>query len=225
MITETEYLEAVAFDRRVTFHSQPETEQDRWVLRTLGGRENGTFLELGAYDGVYHSNTLCLERDFGWTGWLIEAVMQYAARAQRVRRAKIVNLAIGPEERAMPFFVGGQWSGLKDYTRPNLLDGHTIYHNPVVTVHTVPLQKVLRSLQVPQVIDYLSLDVEGAEYPILKSYFAEEPPAHFRCMTVEIGSNADHINELCALLEPLGYRLENIRAWEAYFTHPELCRG
>jgi len=63
------------YGRRVTYHSQPETEQDQWVLKTLRGKERGTFLEIGAYDGVLHSNTLCLERDFGWTGWLIEAAL------------------------------------------------------------------------------------------------------------------------------------------------------
>jgi FkbM family methyltransferase len=225
MITEaTENLRATAFGRPVTWHSQPETEQDKWVLRTLAGKERGTFLEVGAYDGVYHSNTLCLEQHFGWTGWLVEAMMQYAAKAQWVRRAKIINLAVGPDERTLPFFVGGQWSGLKDYTRPNLLPGHATYHNPLVNVPTVPLQKILRLAQVPAVIDYLSIDVEGAEYPILKSYFAD-PPAMFRCMTVEVGLHQDHLPELCDLLRPLGYRLDMVQAWEAYFTHDELCYG
>ena len=225
ILAETEHLYSTYHDRRVTLHSQPETQQDRWVIETLGGRENGVFVELGAYDGVYHSNTLCLERDFGWDGWLIEAVMQYAARAQHVRRAKVVNVAVGPDERHRPFFVGGQWSGLREFTRPNLLNGHIDHHNPVVTVKTIPLQDLLRDLRVPPVVDYFSLDVEGAEYAILKAYFENDPPVNFRCMTIEIGAHADHIHELCALLEPLGYRLDNIRAWEAFFVHPELCCG
>jgi len=209
-------------NRRVTLHSQPETAQDRWVIETLGGWEDGTFVEVGAYDGVYHSNTLTLERDFHWYGWLIEAVADYAFRAQQVRRAGVANLAVGPDELSRPFYTGEQWSGLKEFIRPNLVTGHIDHHNPLVTLQTFPLQTILRSLQVPPVIDYLSIDVEGAEYPILESYFAN-PPAMFRCMTVEIGIHADHIDKLCALLEPLGYRLDNIRAWEAFFIHPELC--
>lgn len=225
MITaETPNLQASAFGRPVTWHSQPETEQDRWVLHTLRGKERGTFLEVGAFNGVYHSNTLCLEHYFGWTGWLIEALPQHAMQAQKVRRARVLNIAVGPGERRLPFYVGGQWSGLKDYTRPNLLPGHATYGNPVVMVDTQPLEKVLRGLHgVPPVIDYLSIDVEGAEYPILQSYFADPPPAMFRCMTVEVGTHGDDIRKLCNLLEPLGYRLDNIRAWEAYFFHPELC--
>jgi FkbM family methyltransferase len=226
MITaETEHLYSTAYGRRVTWHSQPETQQDRWVVQHLQGRENGTFVELGAFDGVYHSNTLALERDFGWDGWLVEAVPHYAAQAQHVRRAKIINVAVGPDEAERDYFVGGQWSGLKDFTRPNLLAGHETFRNPLVTVKTVTLSKLLSSLQVPAVIDYFSLDVEGAEYPILESYFhSPEPlPAAFRCLTIEVGTYADHIHELCALLEPLDYRLDNIREWEAYFIHRYLC--
>jgi FkbM family methyltransferase len=204
--------------RRVTLHSQPETQQDEWVLSIFGQKERGTFIEVGAYDGVYHSNTLCLERDFGWTGWLIEALQPHAHAAKRVRRAPVITEVLGPDECDRDLYVGGQWSGLKDFTRKNLVDGHHIYHNPTIQVRTITLSRLLRSLRVPQVINYLSLDVEGAEYPILKSYF-QDPPAQFRCMTIEIGSNADHINELCALLEPQGYRLDNIRAWESYWIN------
>lgn len=35
--------------------------------------ESGTFLEAGAYDGEFLSNTLYLEHEFGWRGVLVEA--------------------------------------------------------------------------------------------------------------------------------------------------------
>jgi len=209
------------YGRQVTYHSQPETEQDKWVLKTLRGKERGTFLEIGAYDGVFHSNTLCLERDFGWTGWLIEAVSDYAARASRVRQVPIINCAIGAEDSGQPFYVSEQWSGLVNYIRPNLVEGHVTHQSPVVTVRTLPLSDLVHSLRMPPIVDYLSLDVEGAEFPILEAYF-KKPTTFFRCMTIEIGINADQIQELCELLEPLGYRLNNIRAWDAYFIHPSL---
>jgi FkbM family methyltransferase len=224
LIQETEHTYANAYGRRVTLHSQPETEQDEWVIHTLRGREHGTFIELGAYDGVYHSNTLCLERDFGWTGWLIEAVPQYAAAAQKVRRAKVVDVVVGPDESQRMFFVGNQWSGLQDFTRPNLMQGHLDHKNPLVPVRTTPLDKLLRSLRVPRVIDYLSLDVEGAEFPILQSYFTM-PPVLFRCMTIEVGVDGKTTGKLCELLEPWGYELSHVRAWEAFFIHPQLLEA
>jgi hypothetical protein len=180
-------------------------------------------LEIGAFDGVYHSNTLCLERDFGWTGWLVESDPAHAAAAARVRRAKVLNYTISPASQREQFFVARQWGGLVNYTRSNLLTNHIIHNSPIITRPTIDLFNVLRSEALPPVIDYLSIDVEGAEYPILKSYFAHKPPIQFRCMTIEVGIYADDVPKLCELLDPLGYRLENVRAWDAYFIHRELC--
>ncbi len=36
-------------------------------------QKNGFFIEVGALDGETRSNTLILERKFGWNGVLIEA--------------------------------------------------------------------------------------------------------------------------------------------------------
>ena len=34
--------------------------------------KNGFFIEVGAHDGIFQSNTLNLEKNLGWTGVLIE---------------------------------------------------------------------------------------------------------------------------------------------------------
>ena len=205
-----------------TLHSQSETEQDAWVIRKLDAKRNGFFIEIGAFDGVYHSNTLALERELGWNGILIEAVPEYAARAAASRRAKVLNYAISPDSRKRDFYVAGPWSGLEEFTRPNLLANHAIFNNPRVTQPTVSLPIVLRAERLPEVVDYLSIDVEGAEYAILKNYFESSNARQFRCITVEIGDTQDELDKLIALLRPLGYRLDLVQAWEAYFVHKDL---
>lgn len=55
------------------FHSQ--CGEDKWLAEnwaTLGLPDVGYFVELGAGDGIYLSNTLWLEREKGWGGLLIE---------------------------------------------------------------------------------------------------------------------------------------------------------
>ena len=55
----------------------------------------GRFVELGAYTGIDFSNTLVLERCFGWTGLLIEANSQnfkklaHSGRSATLRRSAI----------------------------------------------------------------------------------------------------------------------------------------
>lgn len=42
--------------------------QDMFVLSMLNGKVDGTFLEIGAYDPIFVSNTYLLEKEFGWKG-------------------------------------------------------------------------------------------------------------------------------------------------------------
>merc|ERR1711970_280298 len=43
------------------------------LLKLFNNKENGFFIEAGAYDGEHISNTLYLETQLGWTGLLVEA--------------------------------------------------------------------------------------------------------------------------------------------------------
>ncbi len=49
-----------------------QAHQDMFVLTMLDGKRNGTFLEIGAFDGRMISNTFLLERDFSWNGVSID---------------------------------------------------------------------------------------------------------------------------------------------------------
>jgi hypothetical protein len=42
--------------------------QDMFVLSMLNGKKNGTFLEIGAFEAVFISNTYLLESEFSWKG-------------------------------------------------------------------------------------------------------------------------------------------------------------
>jgi hypothetical protein len=46
--------------------------QDMFALSMLNGKENGTFLEIGAYDAKFISNTYLLEKEFNWRGVSID---------------------------------------------------------------------------------------------------------------------------------------------------------
>ena len=220
MITETRVQDF--YGCPFTLHSQPETEQDAWVIRTLKCKRDGLFIEIGAFDGIYHSNTLTLERELGWNGILIEADPYYATYAARARQARVLNYTVSPVSRSEAFFVARQWGGLVNYTRPNLLANHAVYRNPIEWRPTVDLSNILRPENLPAIVDYLSIDVEGAEYPILKSYLNSPDARRFRCITIEVGESQDDLGKLIDLLRPLGYRLDRVQAWDAFFIHPEL---
>ena len=47
--------------------------QDRYIDKLLKGKRKGFFVEIGCHDGERFSNTLFLEKERGWTGFLVEA--------------------------------------------------------------------------------------------------------------------------------------------------------
>ena len=52
--------------------SKSQLGQDLFVLSQLGFKRDGYFVEFGACDGVYLSNSLLVESEFGWSGILSE---------------------------------------------------------------------------------------------------------------------------------------------------------
>ena len=67
--------------RHFSQHGQPPL-----VHRLLGGHRGGVFLEAGALDGELYSNSLYLEREFGWSGLLVEPNPAAFAEILRKRR-------------------------------------------------------------------------------------------------------------------------------------------
>lgn len=205
----------------IQYHSQPATKQDEWLI-SRRGNASGYFVEVGAHNGLRHSNTLTLEQSFGWTGLLIEANPQLYAEMVKHRPAcKHVKAAIGPAAQAEKFALGDAYGGLMRYMTPQWLDGHAIHRSQIILVQTQPLAEVLFRSDCPATIDYLSLDVEGAELPILEAFFAAPGRFTIDYMTVEFLYDRKLLERIQRLLEPL-FVLDEVRAWDACFIRKDL---
>lgn len=60
--------------------------QDMFVLTMLDGKKNGTYLEIGAHDGVFISNTYLLESSYGWRGLSLDIDKMSAKSFKKHRR-------------------------------------------------------------------------------------------------------------------------------------------
>lgn len=60
--------------------------QDMFVLSMLDGKRDGAYLEIGAHEPVFISNTYLLESVFGWKGVGIELDAQMVERHRGLRR-------------------------------------------------------------------------------------------------------------------------------------------
>lgn len=65
--------------------------QDLWVLFQTYERSNGFFVEIGACDGIFLSNTYLLEKKFGWRGILVEPNPKWHQELQKNRNCGITH--------------------------------------------------------------------------------------------------------------------------------------
>lgn len=120
-------------------------------------KENGFFIELGAYDGLTQSNTAFFEKTKNWTGILIEASRdRYEECVKNRPNSKCINTACSATDNASISFnhENGLMSKVVD-------DG-------VYSCDTSTLETILDNCKVDRNIDFLSLDVEGHELEVLE---------------------------------------------------------
>jgi len=120
-------------------------------------KENGFFIELGAYDGLTQSNTAFFEKTKNWTGILIEASRdRYEECVKNRPNSKCVNTACSATDNASISFnhENGLMSKVVD-------DG-------IYSCDTSTLETILDNCEVDRNIDFLSLDVEGHELEVLE---------------------------------------------------------
>jgi hypothetical protein len=196
----------------------------------------GFFLEMGAGDGLYISNTLLLERTRGWKGILIEPTSMF--EKLKINRPGCIcdNSVIASEEKDVTLFEvmdRGQ-AQLNDAAKENSLlsfiaeaganEAAVPRDNPYAQVQSritrkaVPLQQVLRKYSAPAIIDYFSLDVEGAEWEVLRAFPFDE--FSFRCMTIEKPTE-----ELDQLLMKHGYQAIHVMTQDVLYEGPKFETG
>lgn len=154
--------------------------QDAIVDRILGHKDGGTFLDIGGYDGITGSNTLFFELRRNWTGVLVEPVTAHLKKAAAARKCPCVGCAVAKTDGTqdlMEIHEGyTQMSGLVESYEPAMLQ--QVRNNPrhretVVKVETRTLKRIVSDAGLKSV-DFISLDIEGGEFDVLKTFPFEE---------------------------------------------------
>lgn len=181
------------------------------ALLAATGHRPGTFVELGALDGLTYSNTVALERCYGWSGLLIEANPSNFAMLQQARRssARIAFSAICDDDSGAGTVnissLGGGASG--DPSQMQDRKYQRIHSTaPLVKVPCRPLPSLMRLHGLGRHADLLSLDVEGAEPAVLRTLVAAgQRHAIFKYVMVE-ASSPSAVAQTHRLLTQLGMR-------------------
>jgi FkbM family methyltransferase len=187
--------------------------QEFFVLEVLGGLRNGFFLDSGASDGVGASNTYLLETEFGWSGICIEPNEMFFNQLIRNRNCTCVNCCLYDRDGLVDFVEANTLGGILEEYHPAHLEyamrtfdiPEDLSGKPATVLRpTRTILSVLKEYAAPPIIDYWSLDTEGSELAILKSF-----PFHeysFRVLTVE-HNRLPVRYAIREFLEERGYRL------------------
>jgi hypothetical protein len=204
------------------------TGQDALVVELLGFLRGGFFLDSGASDGVVGSNTLVLERDLGWDGICVEPDPGFFAALAVNRRCRLVNTCLYEHDGEVDFVAAGVLGGVVGDYHPQLLDlASRTYGVPRCADGTPATTRrpartvgaVLDEAGAPGIIDYWSLDTEGSELTILRSFPFER--YQVRVLTVE-HNNFPARDEIRRFLGALGYVVVAALPIDDCFARPDL---
>lgn len=155
--------------------------QDFWVYgEAFNLMKNGYFVDIGAHDGVFLNNTYILESRYSWKGICVEANPLTFLDLSKNRTCECANICIDSEAGTVNFALRGTVGGIIDDQTDNKgFDDSGL----TVSINSVTLFDLLESSGSPRVIDYLSMDIEGAEERALLGFpFADYV---FRTITIE----------------------------------------
>ena len=190
--------------------------QDSFVYETFFKERKtpGYYVDVGAYDGVTFSNSLFFERHLGWQGVCIEPLPSAFDLLKSNRTALCINCAVADHNGVAKFVdvdmpnFGKMYSGLQKNYDPRHVEILRKYAKSQRTIK-VELRRLADILKETnkEVIDYLSIDIEGGELKVLKTLDLNACKIHV--ISVE---NNYRDRDIARYLTGFGYRLIKIFA-------------
>ena len=199
---------------RLLLGSYSQKKEDLVLDRLTGRKKSGFYVDIGAYDPGWFSNTLRFYKR-GWRGINIEPDTTHWMRFQDQRpRDTNLNLGAGTKRGNMTFYrmdppTLSTFS--KERAEESAKEGFTI--EAAIPVSILPLKDIFSRHARGKIIDFLSLDVEGMEMDVLRSNNWRTFRPRFLCIEMSSGRQ----QTLMVYLEKLGYAFVSDNGLNAFF--------
>jgi len=178
--------------KKITFAQK---YQDLFVLYIVS---YGSFIEIGASDGVTDNNSYLLE-NLGWKGILFEPNKNFSKKLRNNRRSMIDKRAVYVESGHTVSFSIDRTPTFSGIIKP---DEQNFTSQEIIKVETISLNDVFKLLNLEEVT-YLSIDTEGTEFEILNAFNFDK--YRFRVITVEHNGDLEKALRIHKLLARNGY--------------------
>jgi FkbM family methyltransferase len=177
----------------VKFYSQQ--DEDKYIIQYLLKEKinDGTYLEIGACDGLLYSNTKTLEEHFGFKGILIEpqpVFFSNIAKNRNLENNEIYNYAVSNSDTEYIDFIGDNAEGGISTDINTDLSKHKNWNS--YKVKNIKMCDLLNKSNF-KYLDFMIIDVEGSEFSLLKSIDFSFP---IYCIIIEAHSGEKEKNKI-----------------------------
>lgn len=161
-------------------------------------KDNGFYCEVGACDGIVHSNSYFLENNRNWKGILCEPASFWIEKLKINRPNSIIETS--------PIFSNSNLS-VDFIEKPGGRSFINLDNNPKEkikkkNIYSISLNDLFDKYNVSE-IDYLSIDTEGTEFEILKNFNLNK----YRPKTITVEHNyKDYRKKIFRLLKKNNYK-------------------
>jgi FkbM family methyltransferase len=176
--------------------------QDKWVCEFFNYKRDGYFIDIGANDGIWLSNTYYLESELGWTGICIEAGETPFSSLCKNRSCTCLRRFISNKDEMTDFEE-------INYSRPRLLGRQS--------VESIRLDTLMSQYEIPAIVDYVSIDIDGRDFEALNSFPFDKYEVIL--WTLEHNNNKELKEKIRMLMEVKGYiiAVDNVKDGEQIF--------
>ena len=187
--------------------------EDKFLEDTFfSNKRNGTYIEMGALDGKLYSNSKYFQDQLGWKGILIEPHPEKFKdleinRPDNYLFNELVSDANEPLLYRYCVDKHSAISGVKSTLPQSHFDkwmNDEELPQKEIKIQPTTLTKIVKSTDIKH-IDFLSLDVEGHEFEVLKSYDFSIP---IDVILMESLEENKGLQQCISYLEKKGYKLK-----------------
>lgn len=202
-------------------------QQDQYFVENICKfKPNGTFVEIGGYDGIVGSNTYFLEKYLNWDGIVVECNPFIVEKCRSNRNCIVVDKAIYEKSNEKIKFTipcgkdikDGiqQLCGLTNHIRENNFKDfkHSYAKTKEIYVDTKNINDLLKENNI-NVIDYMSIDIEGYELNVLKTIDFNVYKIMY--IGVEHGNDTKYMTDIINFMKSVNYEVERVHKWDIEF--------
>jgi FkbM family methyltransferase len=180
-------------------HYKSQSGQDSFLNEKIfKNKKYGTFIDVGAYDGIRFSNTWFFEKILQWTGICIEPNPLIFPLLQKNRNCLTFNIAVSNIEKEIDFtLVDGpsdMLSGIsslydkRHYERIQKEICELGGNIKNIKINSNTLKNIIEISKI-KYFDFCSIDVEGGELEVLKSIDFSKVKINYFVIENNFGTN------------------------------------